>query len=336
MAGNAMASRHEVRRLPVSFDRDGTEISIAVHTIKGSRPGPTLSLFGPQHGDEWFTVRALYEVVRDLRGEDLAGTVNIVPVCNPPALRDGTRVTQVSADEPDMNRAWGGSNTWIANQLTNVLTSEVVAGSDALVDFHLGPSNSAFGAVCYGKDFADDALNARSRQLGHAFGYPVVGALNVTGGFPGPRSLAGFAGATLGIPTVLVEIGGGGFSEEAATAWIADIVRGVRNLAIALGILDGDPVLPDRVLSYTTTRRVNPSVGGLLVPEHSDRPLGGEVRAGELLGTVVCPQTYVERERLTSPCDGWLFYTAVSYLVRPGDWAFGVIDAADARWSADD
>lgn len=260
MAGNkSIASHHEVRRLPVSFDRDGSEISVAVHTIKGSRPGPTLSVFGPQHGDEWFTVRALYEVVRDLIGEDLAGTVNIVPVSNPPALRDGTRVTQVSADEPDMNRAWGGSNTWIANQLTSVLTSEVVAGSDVLVDLHLGPWGSAFGAVCHGNDFADDALNARSRQLCHAFGYPVVGALNVTGAFPGPRSLAGFAGATLGIPTVLVEIGGGGFSEEVTTAWISTIVRGVRNLAIAMGILDGEPVLPQRVLTYTTTRRVNPA-----------------------------------------------------------------------------
>lgn len=338
-----MPATHSVERLPVTRDADGSEISVAVHRLTGG-PGPTLTLLGPQHGDEWWTIRLLQEVVGDLAACELAGTVVVVPVCNPPALRDRTRITQSDADEPDMNRAWGGSNTWIANLLCTVLDEHVVSRSDVLMDLHLGPAGTTFGAVCYGNDYPDRAVSERSRELALAFGYPVVGEMAVCGQFPGPRSLAGYAGTTHAIPTVLVEIGGAGHGAVAERQWLDQCRAGIRNVARAMGILGADgtgseaqpavatPAERPRTLLYRSARRVNPSYGGLMTPVREDHRLGEFVAAGTVLGLVHCPQTFELLETLTSPEDGYLFYYATARMVRAGDWAFGIVRADDSEW----
>lgn len=337
-----MPTSHSVVRLPVTREADGSEISVAVHRLSGAA-GPTLTLLGPQHGDEWWTVRLLREVVEDLAARDLAGTVVVVPVCNPPALRDRTRVTQTDADEPDMNRSWGGANTWIANRLCAILDEHVVSLSDVLMDLHLGPAGTAFGAVCYGNDYPDQAVADRSRELALAFGYPVVGEMAVCGQFPGPRSLAGYAGTAHGIPTVLVEIGGAGHGVAREREWLDRCRAGIINVARAMGIIAAQTALPDapyagsgepapRTLLYRAARRVNPSYGGLLSPVRDDHRLGEFIPAGTVLGLVHCPQTFELLETLTTPEDGYLFYYAAARMVRPGDWAFGVACAAGSEW----
>jgi predicted deacylase len=101
-----------------------------------------------------------------------------------------------------------------------------------------------------------------------------------------------------------------------------------------LGILDGEPEVPEKYLVFKKRWRVNPSKGGYLFPNIEPERLLTEIEEGELLGTVVSPYTFEEVERLESPGRGILFYTARTYPVRPGDWAFGVIDLSDpdTRW----
>jgi predicted deacylase len=56
-----------------------------------------------------------------------------------------------------------------------------------------------------------------------------------------------------------------------------------------------------------------------------------EVKAGQVLGRVMSPYSFEVLEELRAPGDGILMYTARSYPVRPGDWAFGVVDLADEK-----
>lgn len=315
---------HQVTAVPITTDRDGSLINVTVHTLTGSRPGPRLALFGAQHGDEWFTIKVLHALFTELRTWDFAGSVIIVPVCSPTALGDGCRVTQVSSDEPDLNRAWSSRHTWLTSQIATTLSEQVVAGCDVLVDLHLGPWASAFGAVAYGQDFTDKELVRRSREMAYAFGYPAVLAMNVATGFPGPGSLAGHAAEARGIPSVLVEIGGGGFGPELEAGWSAEVVNGIRNVMIHLEMLAGPAPALEGQFSPTRTARVNPRFGGLLLPENEFDTLMRPVAEGEVLGRVVCPQTFVELEVLRAPCQGRLFYMARSYLVGPGEWAFGI------------
>ena len=322
----------QVVRLRVTQDLDGGEVAIWVHVIHGKQPGPTLGLFGLQHGDEWITIEMMRQTIDQLDPMIISGTVLIVPVCNPVALGSVQRNTQPESDGPDLNRVWPGVHTWLAESMAKLIDREVVQHCDALFDFHLGPWGSAFSEVFYGIDYPDQDVVRRCRELGIAFGHLSLGRGKVVEVFPGPRSLMGYAGAVLGIPALGVEIGGAGFSVEEERSWVTDTVRGIKNSMRHLGMLDEPLEKPERILTFTRTVRVNPTVGGLLVPEREPDQLLRKVKQNELLGRIISPYTFEELERLKAPCDGWLVYKARSYPVRPGHWAFGVADADGAEW----
>ncbi len=323
---------HQIVELPVTTDLDGFEVKITVHALQGVRPGPTLGLFSIQHGDEWYALNVMRAILGALDPADMAGTVLMVPVCNPIALGTGQRNTQPESDGPDQNRVWPGTHTWLAESMTKVIDQEVVQKCDTVLDFHLGPWGSTFAEVFFGVDYPDEDLVNRCRDLAVAFGYPAIGQGRVVDVFPGPRSLMGYAGSVCGVPALGVEIGGGGFGREEEEEWEADSVRGVTNVMKEMGILDGELDRPERLLTYVRKHRVNPQVGGYLVPENRPEKLLREVKKDEILGRIFSPYTFEELEVLRSPCDGWIGYMPRTYAIRPGHWGFGIVDAQGAEW----
>lgn len=326
------AGTKQIVQLPVTRDLNGAEVAISVHVVNGARSGPTLGLFSIQHGDEWVTLSTMRALIDQFNPQELAGTILVVPVCNPVALGSRERNTQPESDGPDQNRVWPGTHTWLAESMTKVIDEEAVRLCDALMDFHLGPWGSAFAEVFYGADFADPQLVQRCHEMAMAFGFPSLGKGRVVEVFPGPRSLMGYAGVELGIPGIAVEIGGAGFSTEMENNWIQETIRGVNNVLKHMEMMDGNLDRPEQILTYTRTVRVNPRVGGLLVPENRTETLLREVKKDEVLGRVLSPYTFEELEILRSPCYGWLVYMARTYAVRPGNWGFGIADAEGSEW----
>jgi len=323
-----------IARIPVTVDLDGGEINIWVHVLAGAKAGPTLLLLGVQHGDEWGEVEFFRRVVRDTDVTTLSGTLLIIPVASPTALGTLTRLTQWSADGPDMNRLWPGSFNWIAEQIARKISQEVLPKVDALLDFHFGMWGNTLGLMTYGADFPDPKVNEAVRNLAFAYGHPILHRVNVVGGYPGPRSVMGYAGLKFGIPGVAAEVGGMGFGVEYENKLHDLNQKGVRNVMRYLGMLPGKPDLPDRFLDYTVNHRVDPSKGGLLIPAREPDEILREVKKGEVLARVVSPYTFEELEQLVSPCDGVLNLVPRTYMVRPGDWAFFVADTTqpDSKW----
>jgi predicted deacylase len=216
--------------------------------------------------------------------------------------------------------------------MAKVIDREVLRNCDAVLDFHLSPWGSVMGIVLCGMDYPDPDMVRRCYEMALACGYSSVRKGKVVGVHPGPRSLAAYASAKLGIPSANVDVGGAGFGVELERNWLDHDIRAVKNVMRYLGILDEPLEKPDRILVYGQVLRANPSVGGLLVPERDPDELGREVEKGELLGRIISPYTFEELERLEAPCDGWLAYFARSYPIRPGDWAFGVACTEGAEW----
>jgi predicted deacylase len=330
------ASEPETKKvvaLPVTADLDGTEIKVYVHMITGQEPRPALALLSTLHGSEFFSIEIMRRLLQDLDPSRLKGTVLVVPVGNPVALQMLTRNTPDESDGPDLNRVFPGKFTWIAEQLAKVIIESVLRDADYLIDFHSGSWGHVTGTVSYGIDF-DEEVSERSRELAFAFGYPCVKAGKVATGFPGPRSSTGYAGAVLKIPNLGVDIGGLGFDKAYEEFLLKMNVDGIRNVMIHVGMLEGELALPDNYLVWQKRWRVNPSVGGYLLPEIPPSDLMREVREGQILGNIVSPYTFEVLETLTAPGDGILFMTARDYPVRPGDWAYGVVDLHDdnTKW----
>ena len=322
----------QVVRIRVTQDLDGGEVALYVHAIRGTRPGPTLALTTAQHGDEWFGPMMFRHLIATFDPAEIAGTILAVPVANPVAFGLGQRNTQHESDGPDMNRAWPGLNTWHAETMTKVIAREVLAHADTLLDFHPSPWGSAMGQVVYGGDFPDESISERSHALALAFGWKNIGRGRLFQVFPGPRSIRAFAGREYGIPSLVVEIGGSGFSTELEREWVEENLRGVRNVMIHLGMVEGTVKQRERVLFYRRTVRVNPTIAGLLIPVHEPDTFNREVKAGEVLGRIVSPYTFETLEELTAPCNGYLVFMARTYPIRPGHWAFGVAVGEETEW----
>lgn len=325
---------HDIVEIPVTVDLDGGAISLYVHVFAGAEPGRTLLLTGIQHGDEWYELELFRRVAAETDPAALKGNLLMIPVCSPTALGALARITQVSSDGPDLNRVYPGKFNWIPEQIARTISEQIMPAADAIIDFHYGIWGSGIGFIAYGTDYPDETVSARSKEMAMAFGHHLVSRGRFVGVFPGPGSLLGYAGAQLNIPGLAGEIGVAGFGRAEEVRWTEVNLRGIRNVMRHMGILDGEPETAGRVFLFDVHHRVEPTKGGLLVPERERDELGREVRQGELLARILSPYTFEELERLEAPSDGYLTLVARSYAVQPGDWAFGVADssAASSEW----
>src|SRR5688572_15182572 len=325
-----------VRMVSVTTRLDGSELRIPVHEVTGKRDGPTFTLVSTQHGAEWFSVEIVRRVLNDLTPAALRGRVVGIPVANPIALEHFTRMTPDESDEPDLNRVWPGGVTWVTEQIAAALDKGVLAGTDYLMDFHPGPWGAALATIGYGADLPDEKVRRASLEMALAFGHPSVRALKMMGAFPGPRSIAGYAGSARKIANIGPCLGGLGFGPQAEREWLDQQVRGVQNVLKHFGMLDGEPAGPPRKYFHFGSRgqRIVPSKGGYLRAGHGPDALMTEVSKGTVLGTVESPYTFERLEDLIAPEDGVLFGVARDYMVRPGDWAYFVAESnhPDSAW----
>lgn len=328
--------RHHLR-LDVARDLSGRMVSIDVLVHQGASDGPTLTLLSGMHGDEWLHLEFFRRIDAELDHAALRGRVLMVPIANAAAFAHLSRNVLHEADAPDMNRVFPVTprpQNGLPEQLAATLAHEVLARSDALLDFHLGIWGSTLGSSIVGIDFSDEGVRTASHELALTFGLPLVFETKMMSVFPGPRAAQAYVGEVLKIPSCGSFHGGAGFDGDLEDDWMTANYRGVHNVLRHLGMEDGAITRPDRYLAYEVVQRVNPRNGGYLIPERRRDTFGREVTAGELLGRVTSPFTFETIEELRAPMDGYLGYWSRNYPLHPGDWAFSVIprDHPATRW----
>mgnify|MGYP001060194314 CR=1 FL=1 len=334
LAGNTYATGKHRCRIPVTRDLNDAEIALHAHVVVGAKPGPTLTLTSTLHGVEWLSIEMIRRAVAAIDPQELSGAVIGLPVVNPPALGALSRCMPDDSDSPDLNRIFPGGQAWTSDQIAETVTREILPHTSALIDFHLGIWGSSFGYVAYGSDFPDQQVTETSRRMAEAFDFEMICAEKIVAKFPGARSMCGYAGSTLGIPSCIGELGGSGFDHDREQAWIDTTVTGILNVMRKFGMLPGANPPRRRHLEFAAKVRVNPRFGGILYPVREREELGREVTEGELLAQVISPYTFEVLEELRAPFDGYLAWISRWYPVRPGDWAFGVIPKHDpgTRW----
>lgn len=307
-------------------------ISIDAHVVSGIEPGPTLLLLSMLHGNEWFSVLVLRELVRRLDPQNMRGDVIAIPVANQAAFTTASRCVLDDSDEPDGNRTFGGEYEWLTNQISRVLQDEFFSRCSHLIDYHVSDWGSAMADISHVVDYKDDRLNRESRQMALAYGFPVLHALQIHSGLRGPRTSLGYAGEHYGIPGIVAGVGGLGFGQEQESRWLETNVRGSWGVLQQLGMVEGEPRRCERILSVSDYWRVSPRTGGYLEPVIGLDRQFGTIGAGELLGRVVSPTSFDTLDELRSPGEGTLFYSCRAHMVRPGSWAFGVAKGDDSEW----
>ena len=285
--------------------------AVPVEVLVGRARGPRVVLVAGVHGDELEGILALHELSRTLPVAELAGTLVVIPVANPPALVGLQR--RVPIDGADLNRTFPGQAEGSFSDRLAAALFGWVQGADFLYSLH---SWSAEGEVVPYLEFpgGDDPVARRSLEVGRLLGFDL---LRTSAWHPG---LLVAAANRAGVPAVEAEIGGLGIATPAGQklyrATLANLLR-------ALDLMPGPPTPADEVRIVRHVH-VRANAGGLLLP---DVELRQNVQLGDRLGVIVDLFGDPLAE-VTAPIAGLVAARRRANAIHIGDTAFTLFAAA--------
>jgi predicted deacylase len=300
-------------RVPLSHNTAGWgSLQIPITVVVGG-DGPTLVASGGTHGDELEGPVALMKLARELQPEKLHGRAIIIPALNLPAVRAGTRLSPI--DGVNLNRAFpgqynGSTTSLIAHYMTNVLFPP----ADIVMDIHSGGRSMVFYPCATLHRVPDDAQYAKMLAAARVWGarYAFI-SIEIAG-----EGLLPVQAEEMGKLVVTTEMGGGG---ECHPRVLAVAERGIRNVMIQQGMLDGEIVVPP--YEVTTVAATDPR-DFLASPAdgiyESFLDVGQAVEAGQAVGQVHFP------ERCDRPPESVIAYTSGILMSRR---AIGVTNQGD-------
>ena len=299
-----MVSR-KYEEIPVTTLANGQRITLPLHRITGSQPGPTLGMVALIHGDEPMPNAILRRVAQEVDPNKLKGTLLILPVANPLAYEGQTRHTPL--DGINLNRYFPGlPDGYITEQIAHTIVTQFLPQVQYIIDFHSGGIYPTVDYVYLSKVLPELSL---------AFGSQL---LFTGGGFRGT-----FSGTAeeKNVATVVVEIGGGGVLDK---PYIERGVQGAFNVMKYLKMIDGTPIVPANQTIFKELTYLHPKTAGALYPELPLDQLGEIVPGGTVLGRVVSPYTFEELEVLKAPHKRNYMILARGFIARvnPGDFAY--------------
>jgi len=279
-------------RLPAHADEGFTIVE-----LRGQTDGPTVSVVGGVHGDEFEGVVACLRLAELLPSRTMRGRLRLVPVAHEAAHvastrsspRDGLNLARTFPGDPQ-----GGPT----ERLADALRREVIDGSDLFVDLHSAGMAYSMPLLV---GWTDDgcATCAEGARAAEAFAAPVLWR------HPGPvtdgRTLS--AAHAAGIPSIYAEAVGGG---TVTSAHVEAYVAGVMRVLASLELVEPGAAPPDEA-----PRRLvgegNLDVPAMTAPfdgvcEVFVAPLDA-VAPGDVVATVVDPLSG-DRAEVRSPAGG--------------------------------
>jgi N-alpha-acetyl-L-2,4-diaminobutyrate deacetylase len=276
--------------------------------------GPTVIMEGGNHGDEHEGPIVIGELARELDPGTIQGRLILMPANNVHAVIASRRTSPV--DGLNFNRTFPGDPAGtITQQISAYVADHIFPMGDAFLDLHSGGSSLDFIPSALIEPTGDEALAKRNAAAARAFDAPrTVIVANL-----GDQRTATATACRAGLVTVGSELGGGGRTSSEA---LEIARRGIRNVLMHLGVLDGaprsgsDPTRPLLELRGTAAYVYAPSEGVL----ETFHALGAEVCAGEPAGRIhrVWEPAH-EPETIAYGCDGILFARRQPGRVNPGN-----------------
>lgn len=232
---------------------DGHDLNIPVHVIHGGK-GPCVGIFAVIHGTEYYQNRIVRNLALGIDPAELSGTLLVVPVANPLAFVGMTRTTpdppEETVDFSNLNRVFPGkrltplfgsmeaTDVSLTMRMAATITDMILPRCTHIVDFHGQMRGMALNKMLFNLDPA-------SREMARVFGIGILhdppGSIS-KGGY-GP--MTDFAG-TMGIKCIVPELGGGGHGEAFDNECNKVAKRGITNVLVHLGMIDGELDLPER------------------------------------------------------------------------------------------
>ena len=292
--------------LPISKLSNHAPVTLPVHVLHGSQPGPTMFVSAAIHGDELNGVEIIRRLLRTLDPQSINGTLLCVPVVNVFGFISRSRYLP---DRRDLNRSFPGSATGsLAARLAHLFLNEIVKRSQIGIDLH----TAAIHRINLPQIRCVFRKRPRCQELGTAFGAEVMLESPER-----PGSLREAARA-VGVDVLSYEGGEGlRFDEFAIRAGVEGITGvmlqvGMLELADGVELPGGDRRAPVLINASSWVRSPE---GGVF---RTTKRIGDAVNVEEVVGHVANPYEDAAVE-VRSPRRGIIIGRTTLPIVNMGD-----------------
>jgi uncharacterized protein len=299
-----------------NLDLAGLEVPVV--ELTGARDGPLLTVIAGVHGCEYVPMAAVREWATALERREISGRIRAVPVLNVTAFRARSPFV-VPEDGKNLNRCFPGNpDGTLAERLADAAFTQLISGSDAVIDAHCGDLVEALEPFALYEAGPAEAA-ARDLALAYGLGYIIRQERGPDRGVAGTSS---GAAAAAGIPAITAEAGGCGLVER----WAVDAhLRGLDAVLVQLGM--ATPVTADGAVSGRKPAILGRflwlrcAAGGWWEPAVA---AGEVVSAGQPLGTVTSLDGSVLQETITAAADGVIIFLTSSPAVADDGLLLGL------------
>lgn len=273
---------------------DGSPISLPCGIVSRGE-GDRVCIMSGQHGNEWNGIYASQKFFEQISSKDIEGTVIILPVVNPLAFNERSRVSSI--DNIDLNRTFmNETRNKPTKYLGRLLLENIFSEVDFTVDLHTGGPGEYSPHVGVP---VEEKVELASRLL---FNDVIVGACS-SGSLEEASTNYGFTNLT-------VEAG---FQRNLNYVYIDEILDGLDNFLKSLDILEGHSNVGSFSVYYN--KEVLPSpLSGFFKPSVE---LGDYVEKGEKIGVV--EEFFDGGESVEAPATGKVLYLRREDVVGRGE-----------------
>jgi len=297
----------------------GQPVAAPVRIVKAPADGPTLFTMSGVHGDEPGAVLGMRLFLDGFSGGLDKGTLIACVVANVPAIEQRTRCN--SFDGKDLVRIWPGkADGTVTETIAAGIAQVILDCADALVDLHCGTPELNENWVIYANEHSPvpgttPEVEAKSLGIARAFGQEQILRTH-----PWKTTVSAFG--SLGVPTIVAEVGGGLDWHFGRDQYLAAMANGLQGVLAHLDMVSGQPTPPTRQAVFDIVEEHHAAGGlGLWLPLVK---AWDEVRAGDRLGVFINPTTG-GRTYVTTQVEGTVMNPGCSWPVPlPGQWLMAI------------
>lgn len=283
------------------------ELTLPFCVISGYQEGPAVLITAGIHGAEYIGIQTALELSRELEPSQIKGTVIFLLMANPQASYSFSRLI-VPEDGKNLNRVFPGKKTGtLSERIAYTIEHELQNQADFYIDLHSGDTHEKVMPFVYYPGVAREEVSEKAREMAKATGMAIrVKSPSRTGSY-------NYA-AIQGIPSILIERGGGGcYKKEELLCYKNEVC----NVLKSLGVLQGFLVRKNekQQVELEKVRYIDSFTEGLWYPKKHP---GDSFRKGELLGTV--EDVWGKRlQACLAEFDGIVLYETLGMGVREED-----------------
>jgi len=275
---------------------DGQPMELPFIIINGSKDGPRLYTQIAQHPGETWALEGVYKLLANLDPKKLSGVITF-SLPNPVGFRFASYYPPFITH--DINRVgYGNPNGSLMERIVYAWwTNFIKDKTDYVIDIHGVPPETFVYYEAYGVSSGVPKVVAdKSERMALLYSCNFVEKQMEPYG--GGNSFRG-ACVDHGIPAIVPEVSPDG-------AYVTE--RGIRNILIDLGMIEGKIKLPAKqyILKWTADREahaVTNDKAGCFIPSVK---IGDIVKKGDKVGIMYSPRTFEEIETLIAHKDGYV------------------------------